>query len=75
MSPERTPTPSVNSRTTNISDGNSPWNEALSFSPQEFAALKIRRPDLFDTERSPQERLRLWKAYAYTREGAHHRWR
>lgn len=53
----------------NISDGNSPWNEAFSFTPEQYARLRQVRPDLFDNERSPQERAKLWKAFAQTSEG------
>lgn len=52
-----------------ISDGNSPYNEAFSFTQEQYARLKIVRPDLFDTQRSPQERARLWKTFAQTSEG------
>jgi len=59
----------------NITDGNSPWNEAFAFTPMQYAMLKALRPDLFDTERDAQERVRLWKEFAQTTEGQAFRWR
>ncbi len=52
-----------------ISDNNSPWNEAFSFTPEQYYRLKKLRPDLFDKELSPQERTKRWKAFAQTTEG------
>jgi hypothetical protein len=58
-----------------ISDGNSPWNEAFSFSPETYQLLKKLRPDLFDRSLDPQEKARRWKAWAQTSEGRAFRWR
>lgn len=58
-----------------IGDGNSPWNEAFAFTPEEYARLKAVRPDLFDEQLDPQERVRLWKEFAQSTEGRAFRWR
>jgi hypothetical protein len=58
-----------------IGDGNSPWNEAFSFTPEQYARLKAVRPDLFDTQLDAQERVKLWKEFAQTSEGKAFRWR
>jgi hypothetical protein len=58
-----------------ITDGNSPWNEAFSFSPEEYGRLKISRPDLFDPDLSPQDKARLWKEFGQSSIGRVFRWR
>lgn len=58
-----------------ISDRNSPWNEAFAFTPEQYARLKLVRPDLFDQEKDAAERVKLWKAFALTTEGRAFRWR
>jgi hypothetical protein len=58
-----------------ITDGNSPWNEAFSFTPEQYARLKLARPDLFDQELDAAERVKRWKAFAQSTEGKAFRWR
>jgi len=69
--------PAVNTRgAPPISDGNSPWNEAFSFSSIEaFAAFKRLHPELFDREASPRDLAERWKAFAQTSVGRGLRWR
>ena len=56
-------------------DGNDPFNQAFSFTPEEYAALKVARPDLFDPGLSPQDKRALWVDFANSSVGQHFRWR
>lgn len=58
-----------------ITDGNSPWNEAFSFTPEQYLRIKQLRPDLFDRSMDQGEKVRRWKAWAQTSEGRAFRWR
>jgi hypothetical protein len=50
-------------------DGNSPFNEAFSFTQEEYDILKKLKPHLFDQTLDPQTRLKHWKAFANSSEG------
>jgi hypothetical protein len=50
-------------------DSSDPFNESFSFTQEEFAQLKKLRPDLFDPQTHPQERVKLWKTFANTSVG------
>ena len=58
-----------------ISDRNSPWNEAFSFTPEQYARLKMLRPDLFDRTLEPQVRRQKWIDFGNSPEGRAFRWR
>ena len=67
--------PAILSGKTAIRDRSDPFNEAFAFSPEQYARLKALRPDLFDPQSHPQERVKLWKAFAQSSEGRAFRWR
>ncbi len=50
-------------------DSNSPWNEAFSFTMDEYEILQKLKPELFDTSLDPATRLKHWKAFANSSEG------
>jgi hypothetical protein len=50
-------------------DGNSPFNEAFSFTQEEYDILKRLKPHLFDQTLEPQTRLKHWKDFANSSEG------
>lgn len=60
---------------TKIRDRSDPFNEAFSFTPEQYARLKATRPDLFDNTLDPQAKVKLWKEFAQTTEGKAFRWR
>ena len=49
-----------------ISDRNSPWNEAFTFTPAEWELLKKMRPDLSPANRDNADRLRRWREFAHS---------
>lgn len=58
-----------------ISDKNSPWNEAFTFTEEQYYRLRRLRPDLFDTTVEPQVRRKRWIAFGNSAEGRAFRWR
>ena len=50
-------------------DSNSPFNEAFTFSDDEYALLKKIKPHLFDLTLDPKTRLDHWKRFANSTEG------
>lgn len=50
-------------------DGNSPFNEAFSFTYDEYELLKKLKPELFDEQLDPKTRLDNWKRFANSSEG------
>ncbi|WP_209940087.1 hypothetical protein [Ruegeria sp. HKCCE4148] len=50
-------------------DSNSPWNEAFSFTMDEYEILQKLKPELFDTSLDPATRLKHWKTFANSSEG------
>ena len=50
-------------------DKNSPWNEAFSFTPDEYEWRKKIKPQLFDAQLDTTTRLNNWKAFAASSEG------
>lgn len=50
-------------------DGNSPFNEAFSFTRDEYELLKRIKPHLFDQNLDPLTRRRYWVEFANSSEG------
>ena len=52
-----------------VSDKNSPWNEAFTFTPDEWELLKRVRPDLSPANRDAVARAKAWRLFAQSSVG------
>ncbi len=50
-------------------DSNSPFNEAWTFTYEEYELLKVIKPHLFDETLDPITRRNHWVAFSHTTEG------
>lgn len=56
-------------------DGNSPWNEAVTLTYDEYELLKRIKPQLFDKTIDPLTRKQHWLTFLNSSEGKHFRTR